>query len=38
VNITNTKKIAAVVIGGKLIPKPQLEEMLAGAERLAGGR
>jgi hypothetical protein len=38
-DITNTKKIAAVVIGGKLIPKPQLAEMLAGVEAaVASGR
>jgi hypothetical protein len=27
-----------VVIGGKLIPKPQLAEMLAGVEAVASGR
>jgi imidazolonepropionase-like amidohydrolase len=37
-DIRNTKKIAAVVIGGKLILKPQLEEMLAEVEAAASRR
>jgi hypothetical protein len=34
-DITNTKKIEAVVFGGRYFPKPQLEEMLANIEALA---
>ena len=33
--VTNTKRIAAVVVNGKLITKAQLAEMLAGVERAA---
>jgi hypothetical protein len=36
-DISNTKKIAAVVISGKLIPKTQLQEMLAAVEKAAAG-
>jgi tetratricopeptide (TPR) repeat protein len=34
-DIANTRKIAAVVYGGRLFPKPSLDEMLASVERLA---
>ncbi|MCX6559545.1 MAG: amidohydrolase family protein [Candidatus Aminicenantes bacterium] len=34
-NIENTKRIAAVVLGGKLFEKPRLDTMLADAEKLA---
>jgi hypothetical protein len=34
-NIGNTRKIAAVVLGGKIFEKPQLESMLSKAEQLA---
>jgi putative transposon-encoded protein len=37
-DIGNTRKIASVVISGKLIPKTQLQEMLAGVEAAARGR
>jgi hypothetical protein len=36
--IGNTRKIASVVRSGKLIPKAQLQEMLAGVEAAASGR
>jgi len=34
-DIGNTKKIAAVVVGGKLLDKTRLEEMLAQVEKIA---
>ncbi len=34
--ISNTKKIAGVVLGGKLLPKSKLAEMLAAVEAAAG--
>lgn len=34
-DIKNTQRIAAVVLGGKLLLRPELDGMLAGAERLA---
>jgi hypothetical protein len=34
-DIANTRKIAAVVYGGRLFPKSSLDEMLAKAEALA---
>ena len=34
-DINNTKKINAVVVGGKLIPKSELQEMLAQVEAVA---
>jgi imidazolonepropionase-like amidohydrolase len=33
--ITNTRRIAAVVLGGELFEKPQLDAMLASVEKLA---
>ncbi|HEY0379358.1 MAG TPA: hypothetical protein VGC87_20750 [Pyrinomonadaceae bacterium] len=33
--LSNTKRIAAVVVNGKLLTKAQLTEMLAGVERAA---
>jgi len=33
--IDNTKRIAAVVLGGKLFGKPQIDEMLANFEKIA---
>jgi len=35
VEISNTQKINAVVVGGKLVPKSQLDEMLANVEVIA---
>ena len=35
-NISNTKKISAVIVGGKLIPKVSLDKMLMDVERAAG--
>ena len=35
-NISNTRKIAAVIVGGKLIPKASLDKMLKDAEAAAG--
>jgi hypothetical protein len=35
-DIENTRKIAAVVVGGRYIPKPELEAMLAEVEAAAG--
>lgn len=34
-NIANTRKIHAIIIGGKLISQPQRQEMLAGLEAFA---
>jgi hypothetical protein len=36
-NISNTRKISAVILNGKLITKPELEKMLADAELAANG-
>ncbi|MDQ3134382.1 MAG: amidohydrolase family protein, partial [Acidobacteriota bacterium] len=36
--ITNTRRIAAVILSGNLILKPQLQAMLAGAEDLTQPR
>jgi len=35
-NISNTKRIAAVVVGGRLIPKVSLDKMLRDVEAAAG--
>ena len=35
-NISNTKRINAVIVGGRLIPKVSLDKMLMDAERAAG--
>ena len=35
-NISNTRRIAAVIVGGRLIPKVSLERMLMDAEAAAG--
>jgi hypothetical protein len=34
-NISNTKRITAVIVGGKLIPKVSLDKMLMDAEAAA---
>jgi len=34
-NISNTEKINAVIVNGKLIPKASLEKMLIGVEAAA---
>jgi hypothetical protein len=32
VGINNTRKVAAIVLNGRLLPKSSLEEMLAGVK------
>lgn len=34
-NISNTKRITAVIVGGRLIPKVSLDKMLTAAEAAA---